>query len=205
MKSIKIGIDAPEVIAEIIDENLSILSVFYAIYSPASHLKPTYITSKLLRHNPPRKFIELKREDVFPENIKGLASHFLNEFELLAFVSKVRLQGEQKFFHFPLIDFRCENSTQNLERLRDFLREINQKRGVILFSGVSYHYYGLEPLSELDWGVFLGQCLLSGLVDHFYIGHQMVDKCSILRITQSNQYPEVPTVVSVLNQTERSL
>lgn len=205
MKNIEIGMEAPEVIAAIVNGNSAILSVFFAVYSPARHLKPAYITNKLLRHNPPRKLIELKRGEIVPENIRGLTSHFVSELELLAFVSRVKLQGKEEFFHLPLIDFRSEISAQNLRRIRGFLEQVGQEEGVILSSGASYHYYGLEPLSEPDWVIFLGQCLLSELVDHFYIGHQLIDKCSIVRISQSSQYPEVPTVASTFRKMERSL
>lgn len=176
---------------------------FFAVYSPARHIKPEYITDKLLRHNPPRKFIELRRWEITPDKINRLRSHLETDLELLAFVSRVKLQGKDKYFHLPLIDFHCEPSAQNLKRLRNFLKEIKQEGGVILSSGAPYHYYGFKPLSELNWTVFLGQCLLSELVDQFYIGHQLIDKCSILRISQSNQYPRVPVVVSVLEKAGR--
>jgi len=113
------------------------------------------------------------------------------------------LRDRKEVCRLPLIDFRCEPSISNLEKVIRFLREIGQQEGAILSSGNSYHYYGIEPLSKTDWIVFLGQCLISELIDHFCIGHQMIEKYSILRISRSSCYSETPTVVTTLNKVAR--
>ena len=203
MKTIKVGMKAPEVITAIINSNPVISKIFFAVYVPSRHFIPSHIANKLLRHSSAKSLIGLKRDEITQDKIASLASLFIGEPELLAFTSKVRLQDRKETFHLPLIDLRCEPSTSNLEKVICFLREIGQQKGVILSSGNSYHYYGVEPLSKTDWIVFLGQCLISELVDHFYVGHQMIEKYSILRISRSSYYPETPTVVTTLSKAVR--
>ena len=203
MKTIEVGIKAPEAITAIINNNPAISKILFAVYVPGRHSIPSHVTSKFLRHNPAKRLIGLERDEITQDKIASLASLYIGEPELLAFISKVRLQDRKEVFHLPLIDFRCEPSTLNLEKVIWFLREIGQQEGVILSSGNSYHYYGIEPLSKTDWIVFLGQCLISELVDHFYIGHQMIEKYSTLRISRSSYYPETPTVVTTLSKAVR--
>ncbi|MDD2697007.1 MAG: hypothetical protein PHE52_02525 [Candidatus Pacebacteria bacterium] len=202
----KLGMAAVEVVIEIAKSAPEISSVFFAVYTPAT-LKD-FVSDRIERHNPPDEIIKVKREDI----VKGDPHYFFqplidwplaNGKRHLAISSEIKLQGDKKSFHIPLVDFKCENTPENLERVRNFLTKIGQKTGVILNSGRSYHYYGLDILSKDEWRVFMAKCLLSDLadlklLDVHYIGHSLWDGYSILRISSSSRYPRIPSVVSIL-------
>jgi len=187
-----------------------IRSVFFAVYTPAT-LKE-FVPDRIERHNPPEELLEVRCDDIPKINphyfFQPLMDKFLaDEKHHLAFSSKIKLQENKENFHIPLMDFKCENTPENLERVRNFLVKIGQKTGVILDSGRSYHYYGVDILSKDEWRVFMAKCLLSDLadlklLDVNYIGHSLWDGYSILRISSSEQYPKIPTVVSILQGEE---
>ncbi len=60
----------------------------------------------------------------------------------------------------PMMDSLCRPSKRNQDLLTHLLRGVGQTRGFVLDSGRSYHYYGVEILSEGAWRRFLGKCLL---------------------------------------------
>lgn len=68
-----------------------------------------------------------------------------------------------------------------------------------MLSGRSYHYYGLEPISEREWSEFLGHCsLFRGYTDNRFVGHRLIDGYASLRISQDINSGQVPKVVVVL-------
>jgi hypothetical protein len=122
----------------------------------------------------------------------------LRENQVLGLASSVSVvdQGSR---HIPMMDFKCSPSTKNLEVLMLLLRKIGQRKGYLLESGRSFHYYGMELLAEEEWRVFLGKCLLmSGYVDDRYVGHQLVDGYCVLRLSAGKLRARVPTVVAEL-------
>ena len=101
--------------------------------------------------------------------------------------------------HIPLMDFRCEKSEKNLTDIKNFLRRLGEKNGAIFDSGRSYQYYGFQLLMNSEsWRLFMAQCLLFDYTDRYYIGHQLIDGYSILRLSESNRHPEIPKVVLIL-------
>lgn len=203
---LKIGMGAAEVVVEIVKSFPAIGSVFLAVYIPAN-LKE-FIPDRIERHNPPEKIIEVVRRTILSEDPHNTFQTLVDIFLVdgrhhLAFSSKLKLRGSKKDFCVPLVDFKCKDSPENLEKVRDFLIKIGQKTGIILASGQSYHYYGLELLSVEQWRVFMAKCLLSELrdlqlIDVSHIGHSLWDGFAILRISKSPYYPKIPTVVSIL-------
>ncbi len=202
----KIGTGAIEVIIEIAKSVPEISSVFFAVYTPAT-LKE-FISDRIQRHNPPEELIEVERRGILNSDPNNFFSPLVDKFltdgkRHLAFSSKIKLQRNKEDFHLPLMDFRCENTLENLERVKNFLAKIGQKTGVILDSGRSYHYYGADMLSKDEWRIFMAECLLSDLadlqlLDVNYIGHSLWDGFAILRISSSQNYPKIPTVISIL-------
>ena len=118
--------------------------------------------------------------------------------QLLGVVSRVSL-ADGGSGHIPMMDFLCAASTRNLDVLTRLLREIGQARGFLLESGRSYHYYGVEILTEEAWQRFLGKCLLMfGYVDDRYVGHQLVDGHCVLRLSAGRLKASLPRVVAQL-------
>jgi hypothetical protein len=119
--------------------------------------------------------------------------------KLLGAVSKVGLTGRRSA-HIPMMDFVCVPSPRSLDLLVRLLKDLRQGRGYLLESGRSYHYYGFQLLTEEEWRVFLGKCLLmSGFTDDRYIGHQLADGHCVLRLSSGTLKSSVPTVVAELS------
>ena len=72
-------------------------------------------------------------------------------------------------------------------------------------SGRSYHYYGASLMNEAEWSNFLGDCLLSGLVEARYVAHRYKDRCGILRLSACPLRPKIPTVVSVISPLQKKI
>lgn len=109
------------------------------------------------------------------------------------------VQCESGVRHLPLMDFQCPVDANNKAAVIAGLRAAGQFSGAILESGNSYHYYGFEPLEDNAWLRFLGKCLLLGpLTDTRYIGHRLVDRECLLRLTAHWRKPVTPTIVQML-------
>jgi len=202
-----LGMTAPEVLAEIVRINPIIKALFFHTYTPSKNVQESHLPfplSRLLFHDASRenvirlereeiaRVIELKKEGKSPQD-----GYFLMKDEVVGVISRIWVRN--KILHIPLMDFCCECSPSNLEQVKEFLYEIGQKRGVILWSGRSYHYYGVDLLDEKDWLNFLGKSLLfSGYTDERYIGHRLLDGCGILRVSIGGLRSQMPTVVSIL-------
>jgi hypothetical protein len=127
------------------------------------------------------------------EIIDGLKSNFV-----LAVCSKCQLL-DGSTAHIPMMDFRCKPSPENQQKVESSLRGIGQKRGYVLESGRSYHYYGLDLMDETSWIQFMGKCLLvSPLVDSRYIAHRLMEGKCALRVSTSSRHPRCPRVVACL-------
>ena len=102
--------------------------------------------------------------------------------------------------HIPLMDFNCPVNQKNLDLIRTMLEELGQSQGVILESGRSYHFYGFELLSDVEWIKFLGAALLlAPFIDSRYIGHRLMGGMSVLRLTPAPKTGFVPHVVAVMD------
>jgi len=197
IKSFRIGMTATEVVVEIVRINPEISSLSFYEYAPHYNMEESQkkpILPTLLFHDPTQETIKLKREEITAENLKRITDS-LEQDRVIGVLSMVRMQNE--IYHLPLMDFWWMDSTGNLEKVKWFLKEIRQG-GVILSSGRSYHYYGAGLMSEREWSNFLGDCLLSGLVDVRYIGHRFKDGFGILRLSACPLRPQIPLVVSIL-------
>lgn len=201
-----------EVLAEIIKVNLERGSsgfdtfIWFYTYRPRENTqdKKSKSLSRLIFHDFSKSLLSgEKSEDITVDGLNHWI-RLLNEGEVLAIISDVKIARSYEeyysahFHHIPMMDFRCPQSPKNLALIKGLLRAIGEKEGVILDSGRSYHYLGVDPLDEKDWLMFLGKCLLSGLVDERYVGHRLIDRCGILRISACPLRPKIPTVVAIL-------
>jgi len=125
--------------------------------------------------------------------MRGLKSNVV-----LAVCSRCHL-ADGSIVHIPMLDFRCKQSPVNQQKVESSLRAVGQRRGYVLESGLSYHYYGHDLMGERSWIQFMGKCLLlSPLVDSRYIAHRLIDGACALRVNTSGRHPKHPTVVANL-------
>lgn len=95
-----------------------------------------------------------------------------------------------------MIDFRVPPGDYGLAAVREAVARMGIKRGAILDSGRSYHFYGFDLLTQKQWWEFMAQCLLLGpLTDVRYIGHRLLEGMGILRLTATPLKPKAPVVV----------
>lgn len=195
----KIGMDAFEALFEIVRANPEIKNLEFYAYKPHLNVKEMPESgdnmTRLLFHDSSDPDGSLQRIDITVDCIKEIANFFGKNREVLGVLSRVKIG--RRVYHIPMMDFSCSESPDNLRRIERFF-QITGWHGVILYSGRSYHFYGADLLNKDDWLNFLGDCLLSGLVDIRYVGHRLKDKRGILRISSSSLRPKIPTVVSIL-------
>ena len=218
MKNIKrifcLGMSAPEVVCEIVKANPEIKALLFKKYIPIENLEEESVIriqnqeeeviriqaslKRMILHNPPESEEEiwLSRKDITPEHLNQISEPWNQQFAL-AVISKIGPSGSREVRHIPMMDFSCEASSENLEKIQGFLKRIGQK-GVVLFSGRSYHFYGINLFSNKNWSNFLGQCLLfTGYTDSRHIGHRLIDGYGSLRISKEVRRPTLPTVVAI--------
>jgi len=142
-----------------------------------------------------RVFTKVLRSEISANNLCHTAQTLRGN-RLLGMCSRVQLVGGASA-HIPMMDFMCPASPTNLELLVPLIKDLCHGRGCLLESGRSYHFYGFKLLTEEQWKVFLGKCLLmSGFADDRYIGHQLVDGHCVLRLSSGESKILVPRVVS---------
>lgn len=205
------GVRAPrnayEVVASAVDGNPAIESLTLVTYQESPNWGDVphagestdlpMLLKGLQQDSGERILTNLSREDASAENLREIAEGLRGN-RLLGILSKVRLLGGESA-HIPMMDFKCAPSVRNLEVLVNLLNDLRQGPGYVLESGRSYHYYGLRLLSEEDWKVFLGKCLLMyGYTDERYIGHQLIDGHCVLRLSAGKSKSNVPRVVAEL-------
>lgn len=201
----RIGMTAAEVVAEIVRVNPEIAKLSFYVYAPKYNVKELHESKRqdlvfpgLFFHDPTRETLRRNRDGITVADLKEIIRTLGigREDSVIGVLSKTRIK--RKIFHVPMMDFSLPERPQNLQKIECLLKMIGQKNGVILSSGRSYHYYGLNLMSETEWFDFLGDCLLSGLVDTRYIAHRCKDRCGILRISACPLRPKIPSVVSVI-------
>ena len=196
---------AYEVVAYIVDSNPHVESLSVVTYHegpnwgdaapPVERTDLPLLLKGLRQDRGERIPTKLSRNEISAERLRAIAQSLRSD-QLLGVVSAVCLAGGGSG-HIPMMDFMCAPSTRNLEALMRLLGELGRGRGCLLESGRSYHYYGVELLTDEEWRVFLGKCLLMfGYVDDRYVGHQLVDGHCVLRLSAGKLKTSVPRVVA---------
>ena len=117
----------------------------------------------------------------------------------LVVCSKVTSGENSVVKHIPMMDFRCEPSERSCSLVVSSMQRLGQKRGVVLETGRSYHYYGFDLLDVDEWQEFMHRSLLlTPFVDARYIGHRLLAGTARLRITGSRGKRTAPRVVAYL-------
>lgn len=115
------------------------------------------------------------------------------------FVSSRASLADGRCVHFPMMDFACYDTPQDLRKAVFALSALRLAPGVLLRSGNSFHFYGFSTLSPVQWVQFLGTCLLLvPICDARYIGHRLIDGACTLRISFGPERRNEPTVASIV-------
>ena len=198
---------AYDVVTDLVESNKNIKSIRLVSYDekstwrdlvvPGEHIELPVLVQGLNQDQGPRVFNDIPREQATADELRVIASN-LSESRVLGICSIVQLVSGESL-HIPMMDFLCTPSQTNLTLLTNLVGKLDQRRGFLLESGRSYHYYGFDLLSTTDWQAFLGKCLLmSGFADDRYIGHQLVDGHCVLRLSSGKLKSCVPVVVAEL-------
>lgn len=113
--------------------------------------------------------------------------------EALKAISKVKTKNG--IFHIPLLDLDIPVDENGIEKIREISLGLGIKHAAILNSGRSYHFWGLELLSEEEWRKFMYRALLLDKIDRRWIGHRLIDGQANLRISEKGG--KIPCVVKV--------
>jgi hypothetical protein len=106
--------------------------------------------------------------------------------------------------HRPLhmLDFNCPLSTNNTNLVHRICRQLIPRGFVLLDSGDSYHVASIDLCTYEERVETLARALLvSPIVDVFYVGHQLLQSSSWLRISRGGRPNQVPTVLDVWHST----
>jgi hypothetical protein len=109
----------------------------------------------------------------------------------------VLTDGSKLYFH--QFDFRCAVSPENAAIVEAISRRLMPDGFVVVDSGDSYHALSIDPVSASERVHALGKALLfSPIIDCRYIGHQLRQHCSSLRISRGGTAERIPRVVTGL-------
>lgn len=163
----------------------------------AEELKEIYITSEYPDGSPvgPEEAREWYKS--IKEDIEGEGEVYLS------LSSRVRGWGTYVAHRqIPLMDFKCVPSDENLSAVKNLLVASGEKRGIILHSGQSYHYYGLMTLSPGEWRVWIKMWLRNTWIwpeaDRKFVTKSLEDGFNFLRLTSGVSKPSIPIVVDVI-------
>jgi len=94
--------------------------------------------------------------------------------------------------HIPLLDFKVKSQDSNLCVVVAAVKAL-KLRGYILDSGKSYHFIGLDLVSESELIDILAKfCLLAPISDSAWASHQIIERSASLRVSPRNGvYPIV--------------
>jgi len=101
--------------------------------------------------------------------------------------------------HLPMMDFQCPVADIYRDVVCTAMAKVMPLPGVVVESGLSYHYFGASLTTVEEWLTFLGRCLLlSPFTDTRYIGHRLIDRECVLRIAPDDVKPAMPRVIAVV-------
>jgi hypothetical protein len=114
----------------------------------------------------------------------------------MSICSLVYKKDDSAVYQIPFMDMHCKPSEANLEKCIAGFRTFGMP-GLILNSGRSYHFYGLQTLTQAEWVRFMGKCLLlTSLTDVRYVGHRLMEGLCDIRVTEKSG--TTPVVVSII-------
>jgi hypothetical protein len=203
---IMIGWTAKKLLSELPTLSPAITSVSLNTYAPAPVLAARLGNRDVARIEPGRFVHEALRHRGYVSPILEIPVDQLSlalsgdppSGEVRGFCSRVTLRGGD-FAQLPLLDFQCEVRERNVDAIAVALKLLGQRRGALLASGRSYHYYGYDPLNQKEWYKFMSRAvLLDPLVDVRYVAHCLIDELACLRLDAHAAHPMEPVIVTQL-------
>ena len=199
---INTGAQAPQLLLTLAQMNKQLRSLAFTIYSPERGLEERRASSSstsaadtirdFLHHDGDQNekweiLVDDLNAETLSEKIASLPAN-----RALAIDSKCVLHdGSVRYI--PMMDFKPPPNVSNLELITEFLKGVARK-GVILASGASYHFYGFDLLDQVEWIRFMGSCLLAPYSDSRWIGHGLIAGSSALRISANERKQKIPFV-----------
>lgn len=116
--------------------------------------------------------------------------------------SRLDLEGG-RVAHLALLDFRCDVSPENTRLLGIVCSHLFGGGFMLIDSGDSYHACGLRLLSSRERVTFLARSVqLAPIVDTVYVGHQLQQSFSSIRLSCGGSRNRTPRVVRVYADSE---
>jgi hypothetical protein len=158
---------------------------------------PEKLVDLALRHDfdhQERRFV-LSRNQVLDGGIQELLAQLPGGEGLLA-CSRLEL-ASGKTAYLPMLDFTCPVLGGNGRAIRIMVKRAGLPEGILVGSGRSYHFYGVELLSAERWIRFMALALLfAPITDSRYIAHRLADGECRLKIMDSADH-FVPVIQEV--------
>lgn len=219
---IQIGMEAID-LAQTLFECHNVLLMEFVVYrceekphfaeAKAKNPKATRSVAKALQHTPdftePTIFIQ-KAEDfkVVRERLANLKEINPDTVEIASYLDddkkpriheaiKVvsRIKTRDGSYHIPLLDLDILVDENGAASAQEVFTNLGVKSGAIINSGMSYHGWGLELLTDDDWRKFMAKALLLDRIDRRWVGHRLIDGQANIRISEKRRL--VPKVVYV--------
>lgn len=150
-----------------------------------------------LRHNSDEAIrIRLDRE-AFINRLDAGEYENLPARDLVAFYSPVQVTDDERRLHLPLLDLGVKLGPEGQASAMDAMRALGLS-GLLFESGRSYHFYGVQPVTQSELVTLLARAqLLSPIVDSRWVSHQLIDgRCGLRISTDSEKTPLAPTFVA---------
>lgn len=190
-----LGMEAVEVVEAIVRRNPEIARIWLVRY--VQRESPRDLSEALARGDWANAAVSIERASATAAWLRAEMRRLEGE-TLLGFLSEVVLTSGERA-HVPLMDFDVAPTPAEVGRLKETLRLLGQGEGFILGADErSCHYYGIRLLSADGFRRLLGACLLTGLVNPRYVGHQLINGACTLRLSSGPRRPQVPVVVDQL-------
>ena len=95
-----------------------------------------------------------------------------------------------------MLDFHLPSGSENQATAVASLNAVRAGRGLLVESGKSYHFLGIDTVSSEELWAFLARALLLGpLVDRAWIAHQLLEGRCALRVSSRVGQANMPKVV----------
>lgn len=139
----------------------------------------------------------LERLEVSRLRDAPLSAHYALDTEQIGLASQLR-RRDGSVAHLTQLDFRCPVSQRNEDLVRVICRSLYEGGFILVDSGHSYHSCGTALVTSEGRVRFLGRALqFSPITDTAYIGHQLQQAFSTLRISRGGSSNRMPKVVAV--------
>lgn len=219
---VQVGMKAVD-LAQALFEHHNVLLMEFIIYqceekphfaeAKAKNPKAKRSVAKALQHTPdftePTIFIQ-KLDDFTEvrERLAGLKEINPDDIEIASYLEdkerpriheamKVvsRVKTRNGLYHIPLLDLDIPVDENGAASAQEVFTNLGVRSGAIINSGISYHGWGLELLTNDDWLKFMARALLLDRIDRRWVGHRLIDGQANIRISEKRGL--VPEVVYV--------